>query len=75
MIVNRIVPGQEEGNWDLLRLTGGGILASSPEEISRAVVGLFSDGARQWRQMRDNLARISRPDASLRIAEYLMRLN
>lgn len=75
MIVNRIVPGQEEGNWDLLRLTGGGVLAFSPEEITAAVVAMFSDGARRWAQMRENLARISRPDAALKIAEYLMRLS
>lgn len=74
MIVNKIVPGQEEGNWDLLRLTGGGVLASSPDEIKRAVVEMFADDAAKWRRMRENLDRIARPDAAIRIAEYLMRL-
>lgn len=74
MIVNRIVPGQEEGNWDLLRLTGGGVLASRPEEIERAVREMFGNGAAKWRQMRENLGEIARPDAAMRIAEYLLGL-
>jgi len=75
MIVSRVVPGQEEGNWELLRLTGGGVLATRPKEIESAVREMFADGAAKWRQMRQSLSAIARPDAALRIAGYLLGLS
>lgn len=72
MIVSQVVPGQEEGNYDLLREAGGGVQASTPVEIHDAVRDIFADGAAKWRRMREGLEAIARPDAALRIAEYLL---
>ncbi|MCC6355718.1 MAG: galactosyldiacylglycerol synthase [Verrucomicrobiae bacterium] len=72
MIVSQVVPGQEEGNFDLLRSVGGGVKASTPAEIHDAVRDMFDDGAAKWRQMREGLRSIAHPDAALRIAEHLL---
>jgi len=59
MIVSHVVPGQEEGNWELLRTTGGGVAARRPAEIREAVRGIFANGAARWRDMRSNLQAIA----------------
>lgn len=72
MIVSQVLPGQEEGNYDLLREAGGGVRATTPPEIHDAVRDIFADGAARWRRMREGLRAIARPDAALRIAEHLL---
>jgi processive 1,2-diacylglycerol beta-glucosyltransferase len=44
MIVNQIVPGQEEGNYELLRRRDIGARAETPEEVLAALSGAFADG-------------------------------
>ncbi|MGI8435544.1 MAG: MGDG synthase family glycosyltransferase, partial [Chthoniobacterales bacterium] len=72
MIISQIVPGQEAGNAQLLRETGAGVIATAPNEIVATVVGAFADDARQWREWSDNITRLSRPRATLEIAEMLL---
>jgi processive 1,2-diacylglycerol beta-glucosyltransferase len=72
MIVNHIVSGQEEGNAQLLLETGSGLIAHEPAEVARAVREMFADDAASWRTKEENVARISRPRASLDVAEFLL---
>ncbi len=72
MIINQIVPGQEEGNARLLRETGSGVIATTPEAIVAAVHEAFADDARVWREWSGNISRLSRPRAPLEIAELLL---
>jgi processive 1,2-diacylglycerol beta-glucosyltransferase len=72
VIFSRLVPGQEEGNWELLRRAGAGLLAAGPREIPGLVAGVFRDDARRWRELRANIKKISRPDAALAAARFLL---
>jgi processive 1,2-diacylglycerol beta-glucosyltransferase len=74
MVVNHIVSGQEEGNARLLVQTNCGAVALSLEGVVAEVQRAFSDGARQWQIWKENIARMSRPRASLEIAEFLLGL-
>ncbi len=74
MIVNQIVPGQEAGNAQLIRESGSGTIATTPETIAGAVEKAFADDARVWREWSANITRLSRPRAALEIAEWLMQL-
>jgi processive 1,2-diacylglycerol beta-glucosyltransferase len=74
MIVNHVVSGQEEGNARLIVQTNCGALAHSVEEVVAEVQRAFADDARQWRRWKENIARMSRPRASLDIAEFLLAL-
>jgi processive 1,2-diacylglycerol beta-glucosyltransferase len=72
MIVNQIVPGQEEGNARLIQETQSGLVATTPATIIAAVERAFADDARQWHEWSVNIRRLSRPDASLEIARELL---
>lgn len=52
MIVNFALPGQEQGNLELLLRDGAGIYADSPESVVSALKNMLADGAAEWRAMR-----------------------
>lgn len=72
MLVHHLVPGQEEGNLELLRRIGGGELADSPEAISRHTAGMLADRAAAWRRMKKALARHGRNAGALTAAHYIL---
>ena len=71
-VFNQVVPGQEEGNWELLRRANGGALAEDPAEAAEWVKKALENNAVLWREWRKNLARINRPDSALVAARYLL---
>jgi len=73
MLVSQIVPGQEEGNYELLRRHQAGTLATTPAQIVAALHRAFADDARQWRQWRTNLQALARPAAARDIADRMLR--
>jgi len=74
MIINHVVSGQEEGNARLIVETDSGIIAMSPDEVIAQVQRTFADDAKQWREWATNISKLSRPRASLDIAEFLMSI-
>ncbi|MGO9478903.1 MAG: MGDG synthase family glycosyltransferase [Limisphaerales bacterium] len=72
MIVNQVIPGQEEGNAELIWRFGLGAIAEKNREVAELVEGAFAKKAAQWSEWRDHLAKISRPAAALRIAELIL---
>jgi processive 1,2-diacylglycerol beta-glucosyltransferase len=74
MIVNHIVSGQEEGNAQLLVQTNSGAIVLSSDEVVARVRHAFADDAKQWREWEANISRLSRPRASLDIAEFLLSI-
>lgn len=72
MIVNQVVPGQEEGNWELLRRNDCGQLAESPDDVARVALKAFENDAEIWKTWKKNLKGISVPDSSLQIARFLL---
>jgi len=74
MIINHVVSGQEEGNARLIVETNSGVIARSPREVMAQVHRAFANDAEQWREWAANISRLSRPRASLDIAEFLMSI-
>lgn len=72
MLVNQVVPGQEEGNYELLRRHNVGALVETPEAVVIAARRAFADRGTVWRQWRAALAPLARPDASRAIATRLL---
>ncbi|MDP3071849.1 MAG: galactosyldiacylglycerol synthase [Opitutaceae bacterium] len=68
MIVNQIVPGQEEGNYELLRRHGIGALAETPGAVLVELARAFRDHGRVWAQWRAALEPLSRPEAAHEIS-------
>jgi processive 1,2-diacylglycerol beta-glucosyltransferase len=74
MIINHVVSGQEEGNARLIVETNSGAIAFSNDEVVAQVQRAFADDAKQWREWSANIGKLSRPRASLDIAEFLLSL-
>ncbi len=74
MIINHVVSGQEEGNAQLIVETSSGVIALSNDEVVAQVQRAFTDNARQWSEWSTNISQISRPRASLDIAEFLLSI-
>ncbi len=74
MIVNHVVSGQEEGNARLIVETNSGAIALSNDEVVADVQRAFADDAKQWREWSANIGKLSRPRASLDIAEFLLSI-
>ncbi len=72
MIVNQIVPGQEEGNYELLRRAGSGALATTPAAVLATLREAFANHGAVWRKWRAGLAPIVRNDAAHVIATHLL---
>lgn len=72
MIVNKIVPGQEEGNAQLIAETGCGRVALSSEQVIRAISEAIRDNGKLLNEWSANIAKISRPAAALEIAKFLL---
>jgi UDP-N-acetylglucosamine:LPS N-acetylglucosamine transferase len=72
MIVNQVIPGQEEGNAKLIEELGVGAVAGKRKEVAELVSDAFAHKAKLWQEWRGNLDRVSQPDAALRIAELIL---
>ena len=72
MLIMQVVPGQEEGNARLLLEHGCGAMAETAEEIAQAASNAFANGAETWRQWETNIAQLSKPDAALVVARFLL---
>jgi processive 1,2-diacylglycerol beta-glucosyltransferase len=74
MIINQVVPGQEEGNAQLLTQTNSGTVALNNDEVIASLTRAFADGGKLLHEWSGNIAKISRPAASLDIAKFLLEL-
>ena len=72
MLVNQVVPGQEEGNYELLRRHGIGALVETPKAVVDTLRQAFADQGAVWRKWRGAFAPLVRPDASRAIASQLL---
>lgn len=72
MLLTQIVPGQEEGNAQLLLQNRCGELCETPDALAAAINRAFAADGAVWRDWEQNIARLSRPDAALRIARFVL---
>jgi processive 1,2-diacylglycerol beta-glucosyltransferase len=73
IILNQVIPGQEDGNAQLVKELDAGVVAEKNREVAEWIAAAFARDARLWKKWRDNLTQVSRPDASLRIAELALQ--
>jgi hypothetical protein len=72
MIVNQVIPGQEEGNAELIWRCGLGAIAEKNRDVAELVENAFAKRAAQWSEWRANLEKVSRPNAARDIAELIL---
>jgi len=71
MIINDIIPGQEEDNVNYVARHGAGIKSSSTEETIEIVNKLFLH-PEKLAAMKENCRRIARPDAAKDIVDFVV---
>jgi processive 1,2-diacylglycerol beta-glucosyltransferase len=72
MLITQVVPGQEEGNAQLMVNAGCAEVCGDPMAIAARVHALFSEGAKLWKRWEQNIGQLSRPRASVEIVESLI---
>ena len=72
LIVSQIIPGQEEGNYELLHRNNAGALAETPTEIVLTLQRAFAGDAALWQLWRGNLKTLARPAAAREIARNIL---
>ena len=72
LILNHILPGQEEGNARLVTEHGLGAVAQHRREIAGLVEDAFRHHGRRWNEWRENISAFARPDAAIRLAELVL---
>ncbi len=73
MILTKVVPGQEEGNYELLQKNEAGICIEKWKEIPRQLELLFKEEGAVWNQWKKNIIQISKPGASREIARFVVQ--
>ncbi len=71
-IIDFIVPGQEEGNAELLVKHDCGVISHSPAETGIQAARLLADNRAEAMRMKANALPLSEPDASLKIARTVL---
>lgn len=71
MIITKAVPGQEEGNAQLMTGNGCGALCETNAAVASEVARLAGD-PEAWLRWYEAIAHLSRPDASREIARFIL---
>jgi processive 1,2-diacylglycerol beta-glucosyltransferase len=74
ILVSHVVPGQEEGNIEMIeRHDIGRLAAHYPETLAASVEEIFADNAATWMRWKKNIANISKPTSSRDIAAFILK--
>ncbi|MCX6934865.1 MAG: hypothetical protein NTZ01_01505 [Verrucomicrobia bacterium] len=74
-LVTQVVPGQEEGNFSLLKEIGVAQLTPDGESAVRVIREALAEIGKGWREWKARLAVASKPDASMRLADLCLSLS
>lgn len=69
-LIVKVVPGQEEGNVELVQRRGSGVLEEDPDALGPLLSGLVSSGA--WTRMRDAAWKHRRPNGAAIAARHIL---
>jgi len=72
ILVSQVVPGQEEGNAELIERLNVGAVADKPSRVVDWLERLFKNDAVLWKLWKENLSKNARPDAALQIAQFIL---
>ncbi len=72
MLIHHLVPGQEEGNLQLLQQLGAGDLAENVPDLTEAVTTMLLDNASRWRKMKTALEKHDCNDGAITAAKFIL---
>ena len=68
MIIDSMIPGQEEGNAEMITKMGAGIIAFEPKKIRSTIEDLLENDGKEWLKFRKICHMKSTPAAALNLA-------
>lgn len=71
VLINYALPGQEQGNTELILRDGTGSLCLTTAELIGTIERMLNQGAAGWQKMSDAMGRLARADGAERIADAL----
>lgn len=75
VLISHVVPGQEEGNIELIeRLDIGRLAVHYPVNLAASVTEIFAHDTAMWHRWKNNLKKIGSSSASRNIAEFILGL-
>ena len=73
LVMSQVIPGQEEGNAELLSKADCGCTAITPQAVGAAVRHAFSHGAQVWKTWEANAWKTGTPDGARNAAQEVLR--
>ncbi len=74
IVVSHVVPGQEEGNIEMIeRHDVGRLAAHYPAALAASVEEVFANEGSTWKRWKKNIRAISKPSSSRDIASFILR--
>jgi processive 1,2-diacylglycerol beta-glucosyltransferase len=73
LVMSQVIPGQEEGNAELLTKADCGCTATSPQTIAAAVRHAFARGSGVWKIWETNAWKTGTPDGARNSAREVLR--
>jgi processive 1,2-diacylglycerol beta-glucosyltransferase len=73
-VIDYVVPGQEEGNAEMVTSNNGGVCTHTPQETADQVQRILANGGEVALQMAASMSRVSVPDAALLAAKEALTL-
>jgi processive 1,2-diacylglycerol beta-glucosyltransferase len=73
LVMSQVIPGQEEGNAELLTKADCGCTATSPQTIAAAVRHAFAHGANVWKTWEANAWKTGTPEGAKNSAKEVLR--
>ena len=74
LVMSQVIPGQEEGNAELLISADCGCTATSPQAVATAVRYAFSHGAAVWKTWESNARKTGKPDGASQSARIVLEM-
>jgi processive 1,2-diacylglycerol beta-glucosyltransferase len=71
-VIDYVVPGQEEGNAELLTKHDCGVTTKTPQETGEQAARLLANGLAEARRMKANMRAHSEPAAAEKIAQHML---
>jgi processive 1,2-diacylglycerol beta-glucosyltransferase len=69
MIIDSMIPGQEEGNAELITSLGAGLIARDPQKLEETILNLLEKNGANWLSMRKEAKKNNQKNSALRVAE------
>ncbi|MDP4625154.1 MAG: hypothetical protein NWT08_08450 [Akkermansiaceae bacterium] len=72
MLIHHLVPGQEEGNLQLLQHLNAGDIAEEPADLTEAISNILANDAVKWRRMKAALAEKGFNDGAITASTFIL---